>query len=501
MKVAVISSCSSKKKYKLQSYPTCEDFLKGNIQQWEIRLQRFKAPAIEMYTGREHNLIVKAVKKLWNNFSKDNVTFHILSCGYGLIPYHKQIIPYNCSFSNMKVSRLREIGETLGLTENFCKITEDSDFVFVMLGRMYLKALNLVKLPIHPKYIFIGSKQSKGLVPKQDNVKYVIASKERAQEYAVSSIDLKGLIFSDICNALFDGTLDALLEEISSPFNAKMFHHPRALNELLGREWLLKSKSVWQGITKREHEKTYHPAQFPVALIDELLSIFTKENDVVLDPLVGSGTTLVACRKNSRIGIGIDLNPEYVMLTNKRLKELLNGYVWRGTAEQHVICADARELSSNNELQEFLAKIGRKHIDFMVTSPPYWDVLHERHKKTVLSKDKHPQQYSYDSADLGNIDDYKDYLQALKGIFGEVYKLLSSGKYCVINVMDIRKGNKVYAVHADIIYLMEELGYEYQDLIIWNRDQEYNYLRPMGYPTTFIVNRVHEYLLIFRKPS
>lgn len=501
MKVAVISSCSSRKRYKLQSYPKCEDFINGNIRQWEEKLQRFKAPAIEMYIGREHNLVVEGVEKLWNAFSKENIVFHIVSCGYGLIPYNKEIVPYNCSFSNMKVSKIREIAETLNLAENFYNITRDCNLVFIMLGRMYLKALNLRQLPLHPKYVFIGSKESKGRVPKQENVKYIIASKERAREYGASSIDLKGMIFLDLCSALCDDTLDALLEEMSSPFNAKMINHPRALNELSGSEWLLKSKSIWQGITKGEHEKTYHPAQFPVALIDELLSIFTKENDIVLDPFVGSGTTLVACRKNNRNGIGIDLNPEYIELTNRRLIESLDGYFGSVEAGQYVICTDAKELSTNKEVKETLARIGKKHIDFVVTSPPYWDVLHERHRKTVLAKDKRPQKYSSNKADLGNIASYRDYLHALRKVFGEAYKLLDSDKYCVINVMDIRKGHKVYPTHADIIYFMEELGYQYQDLIIWNRDQEYNYLRPMGYPTTFIVNRVHEYLLIFRKPS
>jgi DNA modification methylase len=67
--------------------------------------------------------------------------------------------------------------------------------------------------------------------------------------------------------------------------------------------------------------------------------------------------------------------------------------------------------------------------------------------------------------------------------------------------MDVRKGSKVYPLHSDLIDVMTDIGFSYQDVIIWDRDREYNYLRPRGYPTTFIVNRIHEYILIFRKPK
>jgi DNA modification methylase len=267
------------------------------------------------------------------------------------------------------------------------------------------------------------------------------------------------------------------------------------LNKLNGKEWLLFSKSIWEGIYTPPSEKTEHPAQFPVALVSRLLNIFTSEKDIVLDPFVGSGSTLVACKENNRHGIGVDLNEKYVQITKDRLKQEL----LMGSLEQLVICGDSRKLGEFKELKDFLKKRNKETIDFMVTSPPYWDVLHERHRKTVLSKDRHPEKYSELKDDLGNIEQYDEFLSPLKQVFAEVYKLLGYKKYCVVVVMDIRKGSKVYPFHSHVISLMEEIGYSYQDLIIWNRDREYNFLRPMGYPTTFIVNKVHEYLLIFRK--
>lgn len=70
-------------------------------------------------------------------------------------------------------------------------------------------------------------------------------------------------------------------------------------------------------ITKDNH----HPAVYPSYIIQELIKLLSKENDVVLDPFCGSGTTCLAAKSLQRNFIGIDINPEYVKLANKRLNQ------------------------------------------------------------------------------------------------------------------------------------------------------------------------------------
>jgi hypothetical protein len=70
--------------------------------------------------------------------------------------------------------------------------------------------------------------------------------------------------------------------------------------------------------------------------------------------------------------------------------------------------------------------------------------------------------------------------------------------------MDLRKKDKFYPLHIDIIDKVTKLTYpsfELNDIIIWNRQNDYNNLRPLGFPYKFIVNKIHEYLLIFEKPK
>jgi hypothetical protein len=53
----------------------------------------------------------------------------------------------------------------------------------------------------------------------------------------------------------------------------------------------------------------------------------------------------------------------------------------------------------------------------------------------------------------------------------------------------------------DITNFMQEIGFILDDIIIWDRRREYNNLKPLGYPFVFRVNKIHEYILIFLKPT
>ncbi|MDR0978151.1 MAG: site-specific DNA-methyltransferase, partial [Endomicrobium sp.] len=80
-----------------------------------------------------------------------------------------------------------------------------------------------------------------------------------------------------------------------------------------------------------------------------------------------------------------------------------------------------------------------------------------------------------------------------------IHKVLKKNAYCVVNVMDIRKKNIFYSLHSDLANVMQKIGYTYDDIIIWDRQKDYNNMRPLGYPFKFRINKIHEYLMIFVK--
>ena len=272
--------------------------------------------------------------------------------------------------------------------------------------------------------------------------------------------------------------------------NVKEVQGKKRLNQLDGKTWARYSISIWDIAKTPEEAKIGHPAMFPVELPKRLIEIYTMPGEVVLDPFMGSGSTLVAAKMLRRKGIGFDVVPEYVELAKKRLSDVgaISKFLGDNVPEPEVYCEDARNL---------LKYVKPESIDLCVTSPPYW-IVHRR-KRTADYKESRP--YSDLKDDLGNIEDYSEFLRELSKVFHNVYITLKPGKRCVVVVMDIRVGSEFIPYHMDVTRMMEQIGYVLEDIIIWDRRREYNNLRPLGYPYVFVVNKVHEYILIFKKLS
>ena len=258
---------------------------------------------------------------------------------------------------------------------------------------------------------------------------------------------------------------------------------PRRRGNLLdGRTWTRYSISVWSDIQKtREELSLKHPALFPAQLATRVIECFLPpEGKVVLDPFCGLGSTILAAHALGRVGIGLDINPDYAALAQRRLGDCSDGC--------RVICADANDL---------LRHLKPESVDLVVTSPPYWDILTRRRS----ADRKAVRNYGDRRGDLGRVSDYGDFLTALSQVFEKVNQALRPGAYCVVIVMDLRKGKEFHPFHSDLAAKMQQAGYLWDDLIIWDRRHEYNLFRPLGYPSVFRINKAHEYLLIFQKPT
>lgn len=251
------------------------------------------------------------------------------------------------------------------------------------------------------------------------------------------------------------------------------------LNDLSGKEWLQSSFSIWRDLKRTVDEKRLnHPASFPMALTDKIINIFTHSGDKIIDPFLGSGTTLLSAVRLGRECVGIDLSDEYCKLSEKRAKEIGGKY----------------KINHGDSI-EVLKKYAGKDFDLCVTSPPYWDILNMQ--RTADYKKK--KNYSKKTTDLGNVPEYDEFMKLLSDVFWGVYQALKTDGYCVVNVMDIRKKDKFYPFHMDIINSLREVGFYLDDIIIWDRQHEYNNMKPLGFPYKFRVNKVHEYVLIFTK--
>jgi site-specific DNA-methyltransferase (adenine-specific) len=93
---------------------------------------------------------------------------------------------------------------------------------------------------------------------------------------------------------------------------------------------------VWR-IDPEKARRVQHPAPFPIELPRRLIDLYTYRNDVVLDPFLGSGTTVVAAERTERRGIGFDLDPAYVKIARRRLQQE------RERSKGRVILSDGEE--------------------------------------------------------------------------------------------------------------------------------------------------------------
>src|SRR5271168_4371622 len=96
---------------------------------------------------------------------------------------------------------------------------------------------------------------------------------------------------------------------------------PRHLNCLTAKEWLKSQLGVWQFFYEGRdiRDKNLHPATFPVALARQVIKLLSHRGELVLDPFVGSGTTLLAAEDEDRNAVGFDLQPKYIELSRSRL--------------------------------------------------------------------------------------------------------------------------------------------------------------------------------------
>ena len=84
---------------------------------------------------------------------------------------------------------------------------------------------------------------------------------------------------------------------------------------------------VWDipNVKSNHKEKTIHPCQFPISLVDRLVKSLSNENDIILDPFLGVGTTVISAIKNKRKGVGAEIDEKYYNLSVNRTKQQLEG--------------------------------------------------------------------------------------------------------------------------------------------------------------------------------
>jgi DNA modification methylase len=266
------------------------------------------------------------------------------------------------------------------------------------------------------------------------------------------------------------------------------------LNDLTGKEWVQFTRS-WtvHNPPSRTSKEVLHPAKFPETLIAEFISFFTKKGETVLDPMLGTGSTLVACKMTNRRGIGIELSKKWADIARDRSIHIDTD---EKNPKQIVIEGDARHI------KKLLLDREINSVDFCITSPPYWNML-KKSRGHVKSESKKREEigldtyYSESPHDYGNIDKYDAYLSAMYDLFAQVFDVLRDQRYLVVIAQNI------LTPEGEMVPLAWDLARKLSNLYVLKQEklwmQDNKMLGSWGYPFEYVSNVHHHYCLVFKK--
>ncbi|MEI0749341.1 TRM11 family SAM-dependent methyltransferase [Brachyspira pulli] len=197
---------------------------------------------------------------------------------------------------------------------------------------------------------------------------------------------------------------------------------------------------------------------------------YSQEGDLVLDQFVGGGTTLVEAKLLNRNIIGVDVNDVALNRCREKIDFEYNGangniYIYKGDARQLDFIADSS-------------------IDLICTHPPYANII----------------QYSENiDSDLSHLK-VKDFLEEMKTVASESYRVLKKDKFCAILMGDTREKGHMIPMSFEVMHIFENAGFKLKEIII----KEQHNCRATGYWKTNSVKYnflliAHEYLFVFRK--
>jgi len=193
---------------------------------------------------------------------------------------------------------------------------------------------------------------------------------------------------------------------------------PKKIKEYQPKDFELETTNVWsfpERGTWATHQGDFR-GNWPPQMARNIIIRYSKPGETVLDQMCGSGTTLIECKLLGRNAIGVDINPDCIMLTLDRLNfdyTPLDPNYPEVTIRTYV--GDARNLDL----------IKDESVDLIATHPPYANIIPYSKEKKI-------------PGDLSAVHSIDEYIDGMKEIAKESYRVLKPGRYCAILVGDTR---------------------------------------------------------------
>lgn len=220
MKILVITSCTSTKKHKPDNQLQIEDFCSPNrLAERTADLKPYEVPAAKMYTGQQHKLVLEGLEQVRGDCAESDIDLSIISAGYGLLRADEPIVPYDVTFTGLRVKELRARSDILGIHRKVGNLIKGYELVFLLLGKEYVDALKLpFEDPSEGTQIFLAppswNQRIRRLASSHRHIHVVCTEADLTNQLSgASKYNLKGFLFKKVCEAVCRDGLN-LFEEI-----------------------------------------------------------------------------------------------------------------------------------------------------------------------------------------------------------------------------------------------------------------------------------------------
>ena len=245
----------------------------------------------------------------------------------------------------------------------------------------------------------------------------------------------------------------------------------------------------------RKPHEVLHPAKYPETLVEGFIERFTKRGDRVFDPMVGTGSTLVAALRKGRHSAGTDLSAEFVEISKRRVRDESSPNLFDSIAlRADVFEADAAKLFLLDQLKE-------SSFDYAITSPPYWSMLSNKGSE---NQEKRRSQglkivYSNDDRDLGNVSNYDEFINLLESVYLQVALLLKPGAHLTVVVKNVKREHTLFPLAWDLVARLAKPGspFAYSGYSLWCQDDVS--VKPFAVGIHWVSNILHTYCLHFKR--
>lgn len=196
----------------------------------------------------------------------------------------------------------------------------------------------------------------------------------------------------------------------------------------------------------RNKKEVQHPAKFPEELVRTFITELTEDGAVVFDPMGGTGSTAVAALEANRQAIIIELGDVWADIARARIADA-DG---QSRGRWHVAHGDARKAAK-------LIPAKFRPVAYTVTSPPYWRILHSTGMHVSDEGQKARQAkglrttYSESGADLGNVQDYRHFIEELAVIYEGCADVMAPGRVLTIITKNVKYERAQYPIAWDLV--------------------------------------------------